>query len=130
MKRLLPLALVALLALGGCVPGAILGGTVANPVTPTAAKTLRAAYIAGIVIPAGLYGDLPRCSHHAPPCAQQAVVDGLRRYVVPLSATMKQLNAWAKGNTSLNGPALYQAAVIAISTTKAFAIANGVPGVK
>lgn len=129
MKRI-AIAFAALLMLAGCgTLGSVVTGDTANPVTPTAAKTLRAAFIAGIVIPAGEYADLPRCSRNPPPCSKQAVVDGLRRYINPLSGTMKQLDAWANGNTSLNGPALYQAATIAIQTTKAFAKANGVPGV-
>lgn len=127
MRRFLPLAFVALLALAGCnTVGAILTGSVTNPVTPKAALQLHAAFYGTVVVPAASYNRLPRCSHAPAPCSKQAVVDKLRLYVNSTNVTLKSLDQWALGNTSLNGPALYQAATIAISTAQAFNSANGV----
>lgn len=127
MKRFLPLAFVALLALAGCnTVGSIITGSTANPVTPKAALQLHAAFYATVAVPAAAYNRLPRCSHAPAPCSSQAVVNKLRLYVNSANATLKQLDQWALGNSSLNGPALYQAASIAISTAQSFNAANGV----
>lgn len=127
MRRLIPLAFVALLALAGCqTAGAILTGSTANPITPRAALQLHSAFYATVAVPAASYNRLPRCSHAPAPCSEQAVVKTLRKYVNSANATLKLLDQWALGNTSLNGPALYQAATIAISTAQAFNLANGV----
>lgn len=123
------LLVVSLLALGGCASffhdaGAILGGTVGNPLTPRAALQLHTTFDGGVVVAAGDYAYLPRCPAPAP-CSDQKIVNQLRVYVNGAEDTLRQLDQWALGNTALNGPALYQAALIAVATAQQFATQTG-----
>lgn len=123
-------ALVVLAVLAGCgglgTAGAILSGSVANPITPKMAYQLHAGFTGGVVVVAGNYAALPRCSRAPQPCSEQTVVTTLRVYVNSAEGLLDKLDAWALGNTSLDGPALYQAAKIAIATATNYALANGV----
>ncbi len=124
--------LIALIMLAGCnTAGSILTGNVTNPLTPRNAIILHTAFTVGVEIPAGIYASQPRCSTVVTqPCSKQAIVNGLRRYINPANTTLRKLDKWALGNTTLNGPALYQAATIAITQAKDFALASGISGVK
>lgn len=125
MKRLF--VVLAFVALAGCgTLGTIISGTTSNPITPKAAIVLHSSFAVAVVLPAGRYASLPRCSKNPPPCSSQAVVNGLRRYINPASVALKKLDAWALGNTSLDGPALYSAAVLAIEAAKGYAASQGV----
>lgn len=116
------LLLLPVLFLSGCL--GVLTGSTSNPLTPRSALILHATFDGGVVVAAGDYAGLPRCPAPAP-CSQQSVVNTLRIYVNKAEDTLRQLDQWALGNTSLNGVALYQAALIAVQTAQSFAISNG-----
>lgn len=127
MKKVL--LVLALFSLGGCgaffhTAGPILGGQVGNPLTPRIALQLHTAFDGGVVVAAGDYAYLPRCPAPAP-CSDQQMVNQLRVYVNSAEITLQQLDQWALGNTALNGPALYQAALIAVATAQQFAASAG-----
>lgn len=122
----LALLFLPLLAIAGCgTIGSVLNGSVSNPVTPNRAATLHAAFYAGVLAASADYAGLPRCPA-AQPCSDQKVVGQLRTYVNGAEASLTRLDGWALGNTSLNGPALYQAALLAVTTAQSFALGNGV----
>lgn len=138
MKRFLamvPLVAVLLLTAGcgattggtgvGSTVGAILSGSVDNPVTPARALALRATFKATVLIPASVYVSWPRCSASSGPiCSKQSIVRQLRTYINPTVDLLRKLSAWANGNKALDGPALFRAASIAVSSAQAFATAN------
>lgn len=118
---LLPL----LLLLAGCgTVGDILLGNVDNPLTPQYALAVHAGYDAGVVVAAGKYAALARCP--APqPCSEQTVVNNLRKYVNAGEDALNQLDAWALGNTRLDGPALFALAIGAVTTAQKYALEFG-----
>lgn len=129
MNRFLPLAFVALLALGGCQTGTIgqiITGSVTNPVTPRAALQLHAAFYGTVAVGIANYNELGRCTKKAPPCSRQSIVNQSRKYGNAAEAALSKLDQWAVGNKNLNGPALYAAAKIAMDTAVSFNLANGV----
>lgn len=119
------LAVGALLALGGCQTALnVLSGGVANPLTPSRALVLHASFDAGVVVAAGNYAALPRCPAPAP-CSDQKVVNQLRVYVNTAERVLSQLDDWAQGNPKLDGPALFSAAIGAVSAAQEYATQNG-----
>ena len=130
MRKLLLAPLLALAMLtAGCASlgpaGAILSGSVTNPVTPARALALRGTFKATVLIPASIYIAWPRCGPSAPTlCSKQSVVNQLRVYINPTVVTLRKLTSWAQGNTALDGPALYAAATIAVTSAQSFAVAN------
>lgn len=121
------LAVTLALALAACTTaGAIISGSVDNPLTPKVALQLHTSFVAGVVVPAAAYAKLPRCSRAPAPCSEQTVVNQLRTYVNAADALLKKLDQWALGNTALDGPALFRAATIAIQTAQSYAAAQGV----
>lgn len=119
------LLLLPLLALSACGTfGSIISGQVENPLTPSRALIMHATFNGGVVVAAGEYAYLPRCPAPAP-CSQQAVVNQLRVYVNNAETALRRLDDWALGNASLNGPALYEAALIAVQTAQNYATSGG-----
>lgn len=116
------LLLLPVLFLSGCL--GVLTGSTPNPLTPRSALILHATFDGGVVVAAGDYAGLPRCPAPAP-CSQQSIVNTLRVYVNKAEDTLRQLDQWALGNTSLNGVALYEAARIAVQTAQNFATSSG-----
>lgn len=108
------------MGLASCATLGILSGGVKNPLTPQFALTMHASFDLGVVVASGRYADLARCP--APqPCSQQVVVNSLRKYVNAAEDVLNQLDEWAYGNPRLDGPALYAAAVGAITTAERYA---------
>lgn len=126
MKTLYALLLIPMLALAACGPIAgTLTNPVDNPLTPKIAYDLHASFAGGVVVASAHYAGLVRCPAPAP-CSEQKVVDAMRSYINKADASLRDLDAWAVGNTKLNGPALYQAALLAVTTAQSFATTNGV----
>lgn len=118
------LLLVPMIVLGGCTTTAIITGGIANPVTPARALTLHSTFDGGVVVAAGDYAYLPRCPAPAP-CSDQKVVNQLRVYVNGADGVLNQLDKWAEGNATLDGAALYKAAIKAIGDAQSYAQSNG-----
>lgn len=112
---------VLAVGLVGCATvGAVVSGSVANPITPARALAFHASFYAGVVVAAGHYADLERCP--APtPCSEQAVVDKLRQYVNGAEGTLVRLDDWAQGNSRLDGPALFALAKGLVVTAEQYA---------
>lgn len=128
--RLIAIA-AAFLTLAGCstigTAGKILTGGVANPLTPARALAIDNGFSGGVVVAAGLYAALPRCPA-VKICSSQPVVDQMRNYIGKATALIDQLDEWALGNPAIDGPAIYSAALLAISTAETFASSQ--PGVQ
>lgn len=124
-KALAILLIVPLIALAGCSQTLqLLSGGINNPITPSRALALHAAFDGGVVVAAGRYAALPRCPA-ANPCSSQAVVNKLRTYVNGAEATLDKVDQWAAGNTSIDIQAIYQAAIIAVTEAQSFGRDNG-----
>lgn len=121
MKKVL--LVLTLLSLSGCfLHNVPIGGS--NPLTPRLALQLHTAFDGGVVVAAGDYAYLPRCPAPAP-CSDQQAVDQLRVYVNSAEAALQKLDQWALGNTTLDGAALYQAALLAVQAAQQFATSTG-----
>jgi hypothetical protein len=127
-------AFVALAILAGCsglgTAGAILSGSVANPVTPARALILHTTFKDSVEIPVAFYVALPRCSHSPAPCSDQKVVNQARIYVNAAVKALRALDDWALGNTALNGPALFAAAQFAVAQARDYGLTHAISGVK
>lgn len=125
MKKLLIIALT--LGLAGCnVASDVITGSISNPITPKIALQLHTGFAGGVVVVAANYAALPRCSRNPQPCSEQAIVNTLRIYINNAERLLDNLDAWAKGNSNIDAPALYRAAVIAINTAKDYAAIKGI----
>lgn len=135
MRKFFAVALVLALPLGGCTTvGAVLSGSVANPISPTTVYELRAGYDAAFLVPATAYrrlydSDPCAAGEHASAshiCGEAAIVQRLQSADLAAEGALDAAESFVRQHPTLDASAVIAVAQAAISAAENIAASNNV----